>query len=415
MIQNRGVVLLTAFLTMAPAVSALSNVVTDWDEIGVKTIQPVAPVPPVNLGLLFRGMAMMHVAMFNAVNCIEPHYQPYRSEIESAPGASQEAAAASAAANVLMKIVPSSDVRATLATYLAAIPSGEAKDRGVKVGEDAAAKILQLRANDGSQTRNAYRPMTQPGVYVPTAFTIGWESTVMTPFAMTSPDQFRPGPPIDLKSEQWAKDYNEIKEVGERNSTARTARQTEDARFWLTTGPISMHPIERQIVAGRGMSVVDSAHFMAVVSVTEADAIQAVYEAKYQYQFWRPMTAIRNGDIDGNPATERVPTWEPIDNTPPHPEYPCAHCIISMAVATTITELLGTADIPEVSLTMPSAPGVTHRFSSLDAFTTEVANARVYAGFHYRFSTVAGQEMGRKVGSYTVQTVMQPLPAGSTH
>jgi hypothetical protein len=404
---NRGLLVLVAMLVAAPTASA--NVVTDWDEIGVKAVQPFVPVPPINLGLTFRAISMMHIAMFDAVNCIEPRYQSYKLQMEPSPNTSQEAAAASAAANVLMKVVPNNDVQATLTNYLAKIPNSEAKDRGVKVGEEVAARILEIRANDGSTTRNAYRPMTQPGVYVPTAFTIGWEGTLMTPFAMTSPSQFRPGPPPDLKSEQWANDYNEIKDLGERNSTKRTARQTEDARFWLTTGPVSSHPLERQIVIGRNMSVVDSARFMAVVSVAEADAVQAVYEAKYHYQFWRPMTAIRNGDIGGNPATERVPTWEPIDNTPLHPEYPCAHCIISTALATAIKEMIGTTDIPEVSLTMPSAPGVTHRFTNLDAYMEEVANARIYAGFHYRNSTVVGRDMGRQIGIYTVKTVMQPL------
>ena len=123
----------------------------------------------------------------------------------------------------------------------------------------------------------------------------------MTPFAMTSPSQFRPGPPVDLKSKQWAEDYNEIKELGEKHSTKRTAQQTEDARFWLTTGPLSTHPFERQIVIAKSMSVLSSARFMAMVTVAEADAIQSVYEAKYHYEFWRPITAIRNGDIDGNP------------------------------------------------------------------------------------------------------------------
>ena len=197
--------------------------------------------------------------------------------------------------------------------------------------------------------------------------------------------------------------------MGEKNSTKRTARQTEDARFWLTTGPLSTHSLERQIVIGKNMSVLDSARFMAMVSVAEADAIQSVYEAKYHYQFWRPITAIRNGDIDGNPETERIPTWEPIDVTPLHPEYPCAHCIVSTAVATVIEAMIGTSDIPEVAITMPSAPGITHRVTNLNAYTDEVANARVYAGFHYRSSTVVGRNMGREIGSYTVKTILQRL------
>ena len=124
-------------------------------------------------------------------------------------------------------------------------------------------------------------------------------------------------------------DYNEIKELGEKNSSKRTARQTEDAKFWVLTGPLSTHPLERQIALAKNMDVVDTARFLSLLSAAEEDAIIAVMDAKYKYEFWRPITAIRNGDIDGNPATDRVATWQPIDNTPMHPEYPCAHCIIS--------------------------------------------------------------------------------------
>jgi hypothetical protein len=347
--------------------------------------------------------------MFDAVNCIEPRYQSYKMQIEPSPETSQDAAAASAAAHVLMQIIPNNNVLATLTEYLAKIPDGPAKDRGIKLGEEVAAKIVRMRDDDGSKIRNAYRPVTEPGKYVPTAFTVGWETLNMTPFVMTSPSQFRPGPPPDLKSDTWTNDYNEIKDLGEKNSTKRTARQTEDARVWLTTGPIASHPLERQIVIGKKMSIVDSARFMAIVSVAEADAVEAVYEAKWHYQFWRPMTAIRNGDIDGNPATERDATWEPIDNTPLHPEYPCAHCTLATAIATATAKMLGTTEIPEVSITTPTAPNVTHRFTNLDAYTTEVANARIYAGFHYRYSTVVGNTMGRQIGEYVVSNVMQPV------
>jgi hypothetical protein len=167
--------------------------------------------------------------------------------------------------------------------------------------------------------------------------------------------------------------------------------------------------LERQIVIAKGMSVLSSARFMALVSVAEADAIQAVFDAKYHYQFWRPITAIRNGDIAGNPDTAPVSTWEPIDATPIHPEYPYAHCIVSTAVATVIEATLGSADIPEVALASPSAPGVTHRFTNLKSYSDEVANARIYAGFHYRNSTVVGQSMGREIGAFTVRKILQAL------
>jgi hypothetical protein len=163
------------------------------------------------------------------------------------------------------------------------------------------------------------------------------------------------------------------------------------------------------------MDLLDSTRFMALASVAAVDAVIAVFDAKYKYEFWRPITAIRNGDIDGNPATERDATWQPIDATPMHPEYPCAHCILSSSLAAVIEGLLGGEEIPEVSLTSPFAPGVTHRFTNLRVYTDEVANARICAGFHYRFSTIAGREMGQKIGAYVVKSVMQPVQSAMVH
>jgi hypothetical protein len=397
-----------ALVTILAAAPASANVITDWDEIAVKALQPSITAPALNPGLLPRAMAMTQVAMFNAANCVEPRYQGYKMQVEPSPDTSMDAAVASAAANVLMKVIPVNNVQLILNDYLAKIPNGPTRDRGIKLGEEVATKVIKMREDDGSKTRNSFRPVTRPGVYTATAFTIGWEASSMTPFVMASPSQFRPDPPPDLKSDTWAKDYNEIKELGERNSTKRTARQTEDARFWLTTGPAAYHPFERQIALASNLSVLDSARFMALASLAEADAIQAVYEAKWHYMFWRPMTAIRNGDIDDNPATERDAAWEPIDVTPLHPEYPCAHCVGSEAVAAVIRATVG-PDIPQVAISSPSAPGVTHRYADLDTFTDEVANARIYAGFHYRNSTVVGRAMGKQIGEYVVATVMQPL------
>jgi hypothetical protein len=156
------------------------------------------------------------------------------------------------------------------------------------------------------------------------------------------------------------------------------------------------------------MDVVDSARFLALVSAAEEDAIIAVMDAKYKYEFWRPITAIRNADIDGNPATQRDPGWQPIEVTPLHPEYPCAHCIISSSLAAVIKSVLGSDEIPEVAMTSPFAPGVTHRFTDLRAYTEEVAVARIYAGFHYRFSTIVGRDMGQKIGTYVAVSILRP-------
>jgi hypothetical protein len=384
----------------------ISNVVADWDEKAVAFIQP-RMVPPV----AYRAIAIVHIAMFDAVNSIEPVYRPYYAQLPATRETSKEAAAAAAAGTVLIKLLPeaASDIQVALKSYLAAIPEGDAKSGGIKLGEAVAAKTLEARANDGSSAADAYRPVTTAGVYIPTALTVAPHWPDLMPFAMTSPSQFRPKPPIALESEQWGKDYNEIKELGAKNSSKRTARQTEDARFWLLTGPLSTHPLHRQIALRKEMSVIDSARFMTVVTAAEADAMIAVLDAKYKYAFWRPITAIRNGDIDGNAATERDATWLPIDNTPMHPEYPCAHCIVSSAVASAVEAMLGTANIPEVTMTSPTAPGVTHRWTNVNAYADEVAVARIAAGFHYRFSTVVGQDMGRQIGLHAVKTIMQPL------
>jgi hypothetical protein len=402
--------MLSALLLMAPITAAAGNVIIDWDEKAIGVLQTGTTPPPPTA---FRTMAILHVAMFDAVNSIEPHYQPYKIRLAATPDTSKEAAAAAAAGAVLVKLVPdaAADVQSTLMTYLATLPDGEAKSKGVQLGQEVARRILEIREKDGASAPDAYRPKTKPGVYIPTPITVGSQFPNVTPFAMTSPSQFRPKPPPSLKSEQWARDYNEIKDLGEKNSTRRTARQNEDARFWLLVGPRSTYPLPRQVAVASNMSVLDSARFMALVSIATIDAMIAVFDAKYKYEFWRPITAIRNGDIDGNPATERVATWQPIDVTPMHPEYPCAHCITSSAVAAAIEAVLGTEEIPEVALTSPFAPAVTHRFTDLHAYTEEVANARIYAGFHYRSSTIIGREMGQKIGEWVVKSVMQPVQA----
>jgi hypothetical protein len=236
----------------------------------------------------------------------------------------------------------------------------------------------------------------------------------MTPFALTSPSQFRPPPPILLTSSEWAANYNELKEFGGKKSAKRLPQQTETARFWLAVGPPAYHQIPRQLVTAKRMSVVESARFMALYSIALTDASIAVFDAKYHFEFWRPVTAIRNGDHDDNPATEPEPTWQPIDSTPMHPEYPCAHCIQSGAAAGVIEVVLGSQEIPEVTMTSTTAPGVTHRWTNTAAYTEEVANARVWAGFHWRFSTRVGTEMGRKIGNYVVETVMRPVAKADT-
>jgi hypothetical protein len=402
--KMRCVLPVTILTGLAGPVSA--DVITDWNEKAVALVTARTMLPP----QAERVIASVHVAMFDSVNSIERRYVPYRLQLSAAKETSKEAAAAAAAATVLTALLPNAadEMKAALATYLAPMPAGAAKDDGIKLGEAVAAKIVAERAKDNASAPDAYRPKAKAGVYVPTPITASSMWPNVTPFAMTSPAQFRPQPPIALKGAEWAADHNEIKDLGGKNSTKRTAQQTEIGRFWLMTGPVSYYPIARQLVGTKKMDLVDSARFMALTSTAVADAYIAVFDAKYHYDFWRPITAIRNGDIDDNPATELDATWQPIDNTPMHPEYPCAHCISSAAVAAVVEAVLGSADIPEVTMTSRTLPGVTRRWTNVRAYTDEVSMARIYAGFHYRFSARVGQDMGRQIGQHVVKTILQP-------
>jgi hypothetical protein len=194
-----------------------------------------------------------------------------------------------------------------------------------------------------------YRPFTSPGVYVPTSLPLAPNWGEITPWVMKRGSQFRPGPPSVLTSEEWAWDYNEIKVFGGKRGSARSAQQTDIGRFWLIVGPASWFPIVRQIADASGRSLIDNARLHALVAIATADAYISVFDAKYAYDFWRPITAIRNGDIDGNEATSRDADWEPLIDTPLHPEYPCAHCITSSAVATILDSEVGAEAISKVT------------------------------------------------------------------
>jgi len=409
------VALIGACVAFGVPASVRANVITDWDEKAIIAVTPMTSPGNTSPYMAQRMMAMVHSAMFDAVNSIEQRYRPFVARLPAALSTSKEAAAATAAATVLQTISDKTagEVRAALATYLASLPDGVAKTDGVTLGTAIAAKVLEARANDGSGLPDAYRPRTTPGVYVPTAIPISSMWPTMKPFVMGKPSQFRPAPPVALESKEWAADYNEIKDYGGLISAKRSAEQTEIARFWLVGPPVAYHPFVRQLVIAKQMDVVDSARFMALVSVGLTDAIIAVLDAKYHYNFWRPITAIRNGDIDGNAVTEREEAWQPIANTPMHPEYPCAHCIQSGSVAGVVKSALGSVEIPEIAMTSPTAPSVTRRWTSMTALTDEIANARVWAGFHYRFSTRVGTSMGLEIGDYVVKSVMQPVVTSS--
>ena len=383
-----------------------ADTITDWDTRASAAASPAA--------LGERETAIVDLAMFDAVNAISRRYRPYLVQIAPAQPASADAAAASAAATALILLHPqaANDFKNALAENLKALTASPAEiEAGTKLGESVAQQIVESRATDGATAIDPYRPKTKAGQYIPTATMVCSTWPTMRPFALELPSQFRPGPPPSLQSREWAADYNEIKNVGGKISSTRSAQQTEVARFWLMTGPEAYHPLARQIILDRHMELVDSARSMALFALTLTDAYIAGFDAKYKYEFWRPVTAIRNGDLDDNPATAPDPTWQPLDTTPMHPEYPCAHCIQSSAARAVLESLVAGQRLPELSLTSLTAPGVTHRWSNLEDFTTEVANSRIWAGFHYRFSARVGTALGREVAQYVVAKTMQPLVA----
>ena len=391
-------------LLAAAANLAIADVVTDWNEKAVAAGYTARQGPPPHT----RIVAMVNLAMYEAMNSIDGRYRPYRARLPAEAGASRDAAAASAAHYLLVRIYPdqAKEFDKALQSSLAAVPE-DARAKGIRLGERAGAAMLAERANDGAAGPDSYRPFTAPGKYVPTVLPAASRWGAVKPFALKSGDQFRPPAPYALSSAEWGKDYNEIKRMGAKVGSGRSPEQNEIARFWELTGPACYDPMLRQLSTAKRLDPVQNARLHALVSMAAADALIAVFDAKYTYNFWRPVTAIRNGDLSGNDAVERDAAWEPFIPTPMHPEYPCAHCISQAAVAGVFEHFFGDA-IPAVKLTSTTAPGVTRTFVKLSDYVSEVINARVYDGVHYRTSGEVGAEMGRRIAQYAVRNHLLP-------
>ena len=321
-----------------------------------------------------------------------------------------EAAAASAARTVLEKLFPEQreGLEQAFAATLKRLVGQRGIEAGIALGEQAANDCLAMRANDGVAVANRYRPATTPGVYVPTTLPASYEWREVKPWIMKRASQFRPEPPPALTSPTWARDYNEIKQLGAKNSDARTPGQTEVARFWTAVGIATWNPIVRSLATAHPRSLVENARLFALVNMAAADAYVAVFDGKYTFNFWRPITAIRNGDLDGNDATSADGGWLPFVDTPMHPEYPCAHCITASAVAAVLESEFGAGRVSTIEMTSSTAPGVTRRWERLSDYVKEVGNARVWGGLHYRSSTEVGERMGKEIGRLVVAAAMRP-------
>jgi hypothetical protein len=394
-----GIYLLCVFVVASHTTRA--DVVTDWSVRAGDIVIAAKISPP----LATRQTAIIQSAVYEAVNAVTGRYPPGRAQLDAAPGASIDAAVAAANRATLSRLFPAQQAAIGHAyeTALGSIPDGPAKSRGIAVGEKAAAAILALRADDGAGAPESYRPHTSVGVYVPTALPVVPQWPGRTPWFMTSPDQFRPGPPPALSSALWARDYNEVKTLGARDSTRRTTEQADIARFWEGSGPVMYLPLARSVACQPGREVTRNARLLAVASQAMDDAAIAVFDAKYHYNFWRPITAIRNGDLDGNDATERDPSWVPFIDTPMHPEYPAAHCVTAAALGAVLQADIGAGPMPMLTSTSPTAPGAVRSWTRIEDFVQEVASARIYGGIHFRTATEVGSTMGKKIGELAAE------------
>jgi hypothetical protein len=375
-----------------------ADAITDWN---VKAGELVTEAR-VNAQIATRVLALMHTAAYEATRAT--------SRVQGAArGGAVDAAVAAACRAALLRLLPAqrTAIEAAYAAALGQVPAGPAKADGVAAGEQAAVAVLALRAEDLTDRPEGYRPITTPGVYVPTALPAVPQWPQRRPWLMATADQFRPGPPPRLDSATWARDFEEVKEFGRRNSTRRTAEQTEIARFWEATLPPIYHGLVRSVARLPGRGVIENARLFAAVTQASDDAFIAVFDAKYHYAFWRPITAIRNADLDGNDATTRDPSWTPFIDTPMHPEYPCAHCIIAGTVTTILRAELGARPVPVLATASPTAGGATRSWSSLDAFEREVAEARICDGVHFRNSTEVAIAMGRRIGELAVTKILK--------
>jgi hypothetical protein len=374
--------------------------VTNWDAVGSQAFT-AAGLTAAEGHVIF---AYVGIAVYDSVMAIEGGYEPFAVDVDAPDNASAEAAVAAAARRVLVRYLPGQAgiVEAAYTASLATIPDGQAKTNGVTVGTAVADLLIAQRSDDGFRASVTYTPPSPPvpGVWLPTAATppIGTYLGLMRPFSLDSADQFRPGPPPALDTKKWAEEYNEVKEIGSSTSTTRTAEQTVAARFWAEAPVQQARNSFRKFALDRDLDVVDASRFMAMVSVTYADGLIACFDAKYVYTFWRPITAIRAGQTDGNDATVGDPTWSTLlAGTPNHPEYPSAHSCITPAAGLVIASFLGT---PEIDFTIPSLTGLGDRhYARASDLEYDVANARIWGGIHFRSAVEEGAKIAKKTAN----------------
>jgi hypothetical protein len=389
--------------------SSQGRAVADWSLIAQNAI--------VAVGRRFPGeaavyMGIVHATIYDVVVAIEGGYRPYAITPTVHPNTSVEAAIAAAAHRVLVERF--GDQQTALDNvyfaYLSGIADGEAKTNGIQVGEEVGVGMLLLRANDGLDSAVPYvQPPLGPGVYEPTApaTPVGTRLPRVLPLALESASQFRPNGPPALHSGEYAQDFNEVKDLGRFDSSVRSAEQTAVARFWTDSDIPQWNRNLLRLADARGLTAIETARMLAMAHVAGGDAMIGCFDAKYHYLSWRPLHAINRADTDGNPHTVPDPTWQPLLPTPNHPEYPSAHACHTTAVAEALESFFGPG---RTSFSLDNiVTGETRYYHRFKDAVEEVNNARVWAGFHFRYADEDGSKLGRKIARFVVMNFFQPL------
>jgi PAP2 superfamily protein len=417
--MSRRISVLLASALLAFTAAARADVVTDWNSAALDAIRADRLAPP----RAARALAILHVAIYDAVNGITQKHEPYFVTGKPAGVASIETAASAAAHKVLVALFPGRQETfdEILGVELDAMPDGPSRRAGLAWGESVAQTILDLRSDDGADDVVNYTPREGSGFWAPTppAFAASllpqWPG--VTPFAMTNGGQFRPLPPPGLDSDRWASDYNEVKEIGSATSATRTIEQTAIARFWAdgagtVTPPGHWNVIARDVGGQQGTTVEDNARLFALLNLAEADAAIVSWDCKYQFEFWRPVTAIRNGDRDPRSDTEKVADWTPLLATPPFPEYTSGHSTFSSAGAAVLAAFFGSDDIA-FTTESEDLPGVVRSFTSFSSAAAEAGMSRIYGGIHFLSANEAGLSSGAALGAYVSSNFFRDRPGSS--
>jgi hypothetical protein len=383
----------------APAQPGPQNVVIDWNAIAQNAIVTVG-AQPIQRSQLW--MTLVHVAIYDAVTSINGRYEQFKVTPAHRRPASRDAAAIAAAHGILVRLLPSQQMALDAAreNSLAAIRDGAKKNNGIAIGEEVASRLLEI--HDGVIPTVSYTPAVGPGVWQPTppafanALLPGFAQ--VTPFALISASQFRPGPPPALSSGVWTRDYNEVKTFGVATGSLRTPEQTEIGRFFTEHAVAQYSRAFRRYATENGLDVRKAARFFAMANTAILDSQIACWDAKYHYGFWRPVTAIRAGDTDGNPATAPDAGWIGLAVTPAHPEYPAAHGCWTGATARILERFTGTNVVHFALDSMVT--GTMQVFETTDDLRAEIINARVYGGMHFRNSVEVGAWIGEQVADW---------------